>query len=299
MRKALIPIVVLCAVVAAMIAAQDRPSSAGPSPRLAKPYVPDFKRVMIVVFENADYDEAIKQPFFASLASRGALLDHFTAEAHPSQPNYVALISGSTQGVKHDANTTVDVTHVGDLLEDKGLQWKVYAEDYPGNCNLDEQQGYYVRKHVPFLSFLDVQTNPARCNRIVDASQLPVDIKNGAIPTYSLYIPNLLNDGHNTGADYADKWFSTKFGPLLNNRAFMKGLLLIVTFDESQSKVDDAGITNHILTILVGDGVKPGAVSHASYDHYSLLRLVEDRFDLGHLNLNDALATPIDDIWKK
>src|SRR5438105_2796468 len=58
-----------------------------------------FKKVVVVVLENTDYAEGLKQPFLASLAAKGALLTKFQAEAHPSQPNYIAMISGSTQGV--------------------------------------------------------------------------------------------------------------------------------------------------------------------------------------------------------
>ena len=291
--------VLLFTFVGATAVAQDRPDGSHRSSRLVKPVVPDFKRVMIVILENADYDDAIKQPFLASLARRGALLARFSAEAHPSQPNYIALISGSTQGVDGDSDATVDAPHVGDLLEKKMLQWKVYAEDYPGDCFLGSTQGDYVRKHLPFLSFVDVQTNPVRCGRIVDASQLSADIETGRLPTYSLYIPNLDNDGHDTDVAYADQWLSMKFGPLLDDKRFTRGLLFIVTFDESEGGDDESGqVPNHILTVLVGNTVKPGSVSDGSYDHYSLLRLVEDRFDLGHLGLNDALATPIDDVWK-
>src|SRR5579862_2196828 len=63
-----------------------------------------FSKIMIVVLENTDYDDALEQPFLASLAKRGMLLTNFTAETHPSQPNYIALVSGSTYDVTSDAN---------------------------------------------------------------------------------------------------------------------------------------------------------------------------------------------------
>jgi len=80
-----------------------------------------FRRVMLVVLENASYDEAAKQPFLASLGRRGGLLSNVTAEAHPSQPNYLALVAGSTFGVRSDHNVDLDASQLGDLLEAKGL----------------------------------------------------------------------------------------------------------------------------------------------------------------------------------
>lgn len=256
--------------------------------------MPRFNKVMIIVLENTSYDDAVEQPFIGSLTHRGALLTRFSAETHPSQPNYLALISGSAHGVHDDYNVSIDAPHVGDLLEAKGLQWKVYAEGYPGSCFLGDKAGDYVRKHVPFLSFTNVQTNPTRCSRIVNASQLSQDIQTGTLPNYSLYIPDQRNDGHDTGVSFADEWLSTTFGPLLLDRRFTDGLLLVVTFDEGKSFLS----SNRVLTVLLGDSVEPGARSDKAYNHYSLLRLVEDEFALGTLGENDAEAPAITGVWK-
>ncbi|MGZ3709777.1 MAG: alkaline phosphatase family protein, partial [Bdellovibrionota bacterium] len=203
-----------------------------------------FKKVMTVVLENTNYDEAVAQPFLSSLVAHGALLSEFLAEAHPSQPNYIAMISGSTHGVVADGTVNVDARHIGDLLEAKGLQWKVYAEKFPGNCFLGATSGKYARKHIPFISFKNVQSDPKRCARIVEASALQKDVSAGTLPDYSLYIPDLNTDGHDTGPAYADKFLSGFFGPLLQNPAFTKDLLLVVTFDESESYLGP----NHIFT---------------------------------------------------
>jgi hypothetical protein len=252
---------------------------------------------MIVVLENAGYDEALGQPFLRSLAAKGALLTHFSAEAHPSQPNYIALVSGSTHDVHSDDPGTLDARHVGDLLEAKGLAWKVYVESYPGDCFLGARFDNYVQKHVPFLSFRNVSTDPARCARIVDGSKLSVDIANGTLASYSLYIPDLRNDGHDTDVAYADRWLSAKFGPLLRDPRFINGMLFVVTFDEAAHS-PLLPSSNHIFTVLVGGGVDAGSRADDAYNHYSLLRLVEDQFGLGALGHKDAIAPVITGIWR-
>jgi hypothetical protein len=261
----------------------------------ANPGTRTFTKAMIVVLENTDYETALHQPFLASLAKRGALLTNFTAEAHPSQPNYLALISGSTHNVASDGNVSLDGRHIGDLLEAKSLKWKAYAEGYPGNCFLGAEYGTYVRKHVPFLSFKSVQTEQKRCAQIVNASELAIDLQTGKLPDYSLFIPDLQNDGHDTGVAHADRWLRKTFGPLLENPDFMRGMLLIVTFDESAGS---SSSSNHVATILVGDAIAPGTVLSANFNHYSLLRLIEDQFELGNLGQNDAWATSIKGLWK-
>ena len=256
--------------------------------------VPRFDKVMIVVLENANYKDALAQPFLRQLAKGGALLSEYYAEGRPSLPNYIALTAGTTAGLTSNGPVSLRVRHIGDLLEAKGKTWKVYAEGYPGRCFLGERSGFYVRKHVPFLSFVNVQKDASRCAKIVEASALTSDVVSGHLPDYSLYIPDEKNDGHDTGPAFADRWLARVFGPLLNNQTFMKGLLFVVTFDEA----DGNDRTNHVFTALVGESVLSSSVSKTAYNHYSLLRTIEDGFRLGTLGQNDASAFPIVGAWR-
>jgi Phosphoesterase family len=255
---------------------------------------PRFNRVMIIVLENANYADALRQPFLGKLASSGALLSQFYAEAHPSLPNYIALTAGTLADVTSNGPVSLSLRHIGDLLEAKGKTWKVYAEAYPGHCFLGGQAGTYVRKHVPFLSFENIQRDARRCANVVEASALASDVATGNLPAYSLYIPDQKNDGHDTGPAFADRWMAQAFGPLLKNHAFMKGLLLVVTFDEA----DKSDPTNRIFTVLTGESVLSGSISKSPYNHYSLLRTIENVLTLGTLGQNDATASPVAGVWR-
>ena len=252
----------------------------------------NFNKVMIIVFENEDFNNAVKQPYFNSLMREGAIATNYHAETHPSQGNYVALISGSLFGVRDDRNTNIDQRHIGNLLEDAGKSWKVYAEGYPGNCFVGAQSGRYVRKHVPFISFLNVQTNPARCARIQDTNSFTRDFEAGTLPEYSLYVPDLNNDGHDTGVAFGDKWLKARFDPILHSPKMPKDLLVIITFDEG-SRFSD----NRIYTLFWGANTKRGSSTNQPYTHYSTLRTIEEEFAVGSLGQNDARAIPITDIW--
>ena len=73
--------------------------------------------------------------------------------AHPSYPNYLALTSGSTWGIASDTQRTIDATHIGNLLEERGKSWKIYAGGCPRHFVLGRKAGAYPHKHVPFLSY--------------------------------------------------------------------------------------------------------------------------------------------------
>jgi hypothetical protein len=264
----------------------------------AKSYVPNvtqphFKKVLIIIFENANYEKAMAQSYFKKLSEEGALFTNFNGEAHPSQANYVALIAGDTYGIKNDKNVDLNGSHIGDLLDAKGLTWKAYAEKYPGNCFLGTSSGKYARKHLPFISFKNIQDNPERCANLVDGAAFDADLAAGTLPDYALYVPDLKNDGHDTGVSFADQWLHDKFGSLFKDADFMRDRIVMITFDESQSTNP-----NHIYTVLYGDSVKAGSVVSIRHDHYSLLRLIEDEMGLGSLNMSDAQASPITGIWQ-
>jgi hypothetical protein len=253
----------------------------------------NFKKVLVIVFENTDYQDAMKQPYFNSLTKEGALLTNFTAATHPSQGNYIAMIAGSTFNIKDDKIIDLNERHIGNLLEDVKKDWKIYAEDYPGNCFQGKTSGKFARKHVPFISFTNVQQNPSRCAKIVEGKEFFKDFNLGNLKDFSMYIPDMRNDGHDTGGAFGDKWFKENFDSILHSPKFPKDLLVVVTFDEGTR------LNNQIYTLLYGANVLPAAKSNKPNNFYTLLKTYEDELGLGSLNRNDASAVKIDDIWKK
>ena len=275
-------------------AADPVQETSSPPPPFPQPA--PFRRVFVVVLENADAEEALQQPYLRKLANRGALLSRSAFVARPSQPNYLAMTSGGIHGVATNDPVTRDVRHLGDLLEEKGRTWKSYTEDYPGGCFLGAESpaGHYVRKHQPFLTYKNVQDDPARCARVVPATELSADVRNRTLADFSLFIPNNENNGHEPkDVAFAARWLERTFEPLLQDRAFLDGLLFVVTFDESEKSH-----TRPIYTVLLGDGVQPGAVTDFPYNHYSLLRTIEDGLGLGTLGREDAKAVPIGGVWR-
>jgi hypothetical protein len=265
-------------------------------------------RVVLVVLENGDPDNASRQPFMKYLAQTGMVLTSYYAVAHPSQPNYVAMISGSTAGAMTDSAVRLPSTrkHLGNILP--AGAWRVYAENYPalpGRCNLIKQGGgsdfQYVRRHVPFLSFADVQDG--KCMGIVrlntatdDVGALKADIDNQRLPAFSMIIPNLEHDGHEpSNATNASAWLMTNLKPLLENRKFTDGLVLILTYDEDDSARQANG--NRVFTVLWGDHVKVGT-SRDVYDHEDLLATICALLGVVPPPFDEKGVRPIGGIWK-
>lgn len=277
-----------------------------------------FDRVLIIVLENVDYELAIQNKDLAGLASQGASFTNFHALFHPSYPNYLAMVAGTDFGThnrpRYLADNQVDFPDdaehrtIADRLIASGLDFKQYAEELPqGTCpwNLSSQhvadrRGNYVRRHVPFMSFREVQQK--WCDRVVrvdsaSAKNFFVQDANKGLVAYSFYTPNMVHDGHDTSVTVAGAWVK-KFLDETFPEKLRKGTLVVVTFDESGGNRD-----NRIYTVFLGDMVKPAnqqdpAALGRHYTHYSVLRTVEDNFGLAPLTANDRDAQPIIDIWK-
>jgi len=256
----------------------------------------DVKHVVIVILENKNADDARAQPFMRSLANDGAYLAEYYAITHPSQPNYIAMISGSTDGVSGDGNVTLDRPHIGQFVT-----WKTYAEDYQERgCHAEKQIGRYVRKHNPFISFADVADHEA-CRNIVPFTRFADDIKSGNLPQLSLIIPNLDDDAHDQPVRFADDWLAANFKPLMTDPNLWSDTLLVVTFDEDAKLLKTVGGDgNRVYMALWGGAILPHSViSDVSYDHYDLLRTIEEIFHVpSTLAAGDAAAHPIGGIWK-
>ena len=296
--------------------AQEKRDEAARAAERAKAH--HFDRVLIIVLENVDYERAIQDPNLAALAEQGASFTNFHALFHPSYPNYLAMIAGTDFGISRrgsyfgdkQVNFPDDSDHrtIADRLVAAGLDFKQYAEELPtAFCpwqihseHVASKLGDYARKHVPFLSFQEVQKK--WCDRVirVDSTQADnyfvEDARKGLV-AYSFYSPNMNHDGHDTTVIVAGAWVR-KFLDESFPAKLRQGTLVIVTFDESGGNQD-----NRIYTVFLGDMVKPASEQDAAalghhYNHYSVLRTIEDNFGLKPLTANDRDATPITGIWK-
>jgi len=234
-----------------------------------------FDRILIIPLENTDYDSALRDPYLSSLATRGLLFTNYLATTHPSQPNYLVMASGTTGNVTDDDPHMVYERNIVDILEEYGVSWRAYMENYPGGCSNVTQtpDGLYQRKHNPFISFHSVIDNPERCARIVNATEFERDVENNCMPEYAFYTPNMHNDGHDSNVSVASAWLERFLEPKFRDPKFMQGrMLVVVTFDERE---DYDGEENKVWTVMVGSAVrKHGKKVHQRWGHEGLIELV-------------------------
>ncbi|HXM72353.1 MAG TPA: alkaline phosphatase family protein [Candidatus Dormibacteraeota bacterium] len=278
------------------------------------------QHVFVIMMENTGYNSLIgnpNAPWINSAANTYGLATSYFGVSHPSQPNYIAATSGGTNGVLDDTDKTINVQNVIDQLERKDKTWKAYMQSL-SLCNGNKLahacgNQLYERKHNPFVSYLDVQSSPARMAKIVDLSQLGTDLSTGRVPNFVWISPDQCSDMHGRAATPADpcdfsqvqtlistgdKFLHDTVGAIMSSRAWTRNSVIFVTWDESDFTGNGTGPFGfgdtsgccdanpgggHVVTLVISHSNHGANQSDVSYNHYSLLRTIQDGWRLGCL----------------
>ncbi|HSV10714.1 MAG TPA: alkaline phosphatase family protein [Hanamia sp.] len=269
--------------------------------------LPKPSHIVVIVEENHGFDQIIgseNAPYINQLAKEGTLFTNSEAITHPSQPNYLALFSGSTQNVDGDeclmGKGQYVTPNLGAALIKAGYTFKGYSETLPKvgfqGCSYQQKKGYnYARKHAPWVNWQGDKENGLPDSTNQPLTDFPTDFNK--LPTVSFVIPNEGNDMHNIDLDgdsaaikRADQWLKDHLSSYVQ-WARKNNSLLILTFDEDQK---GSMLSNHIATIFVGEMVK-NKLNSNSISHYNVLRTIEDMYRLPPSGNGNART--IDDIW--
>jgi len=290
-----------------------------------------FDRVLIIMFENMYRGYIMQNPYMRDLAAQGINMSNYHGVMHPSQTNYISSIAGELCNVSDDDRPPpLPQRTIVDLIEEKGLIWKAYMDAY-NPATLKWSKGFvpqddfpYLIKHNPFSSFANIIEDKERWQRVVSAHQLYEDAASGNLPEYCWFTPDMWNDGHySVGTqsgpherapalvDQQALWLEYFFGMLKfpgPDSILPDGTLVVVTYDEADfeaefdpkaSKKYTYDGPNQIYTVLLGSMVEKGRVEPGGYNHYSLIRTIEENFNLGTLAKNDQHSNWFQFLWKR
>lgn len=264
---------------------------------------PRYDHIVIVVEENRTLTQIIgdrvNAPYINSLADGGVVMGSMYALVHPSQPNYIHLLSGDNQGVIDDnlpPNFSTNVTstypfrtpNMAAALISAGFTFAGYSEQLEAAGTVDwadydphsaTHPGiYYRRKHNPWANWV-AKVSPIPANQITGSvnrafTQFPTNY--ATLPSVSFVIPNQLHDMHDGSRKEGDDWLRDNLNSYAQ-WARTNNSLLIITWDE-----DDYNSINQIPTVFYGAGLREGTVAPGTWTLHNLLRTIEDMYGTTH-----------------
>lgn len=239
----------------------------------AAPGTPHYSHVVWIMLENTGYSVigSRQAPYLNRLASACGLATKDYAVSHPSLPNYVALTSGSTQGITDDGDPSAHPLSAPSIFSQLGSDWRVLAESMPRSCD-HVTSGDYAARHNPAVYF------PA-LNSICQHNDVPLKLPLDLSARFTFIVPNICNDMHSCPVSAGDAWLSRMIPKIITSSQYQsRSLVLFVTFDES-----DTQPSNRVPTIVIAPSVPRGTRVGVYFTHYSLLRTTESLLHVGFL----------------
>jgi hypothetical protein len=231
--------------------------------------------------ENEDYGSIIgssSAPYLNSLASTYGLATSYSAISHPSLPNYIALTSGSDQGITDDSDPSSHQLNVPSIFSQlPGGGSRSLGENMPANCTRSDSGNYAVR-HNPEAYYTNLGGD---CGTY--------DVPFGAAPDlsarFTFVTPNLIDDMHDGTISDGDNFLKSYIPELMATPQYQSGSTVIfIVWDEN------SGSGGNQVPLLVISPYTHSVHDATPYTHYSLLRTTEQLLGLPLLG-NAASAT--------
>jgi hypothetical protein len=310
------------------------PAPPPPTPPVST--VGELDHVFMVYMENKGYTDitgSTKAPFLNSLINAYGHANQYHGLTHPSLPNYYPVIGGTDFGLTYNCGTPcIDATTtLVSNIEAAGKTWKGYAQSLQPGADPLVSSGDYANDQLPFPAFKSIANDPAAVARIVPLEQMAEDLKSVATaPNYAWFAANedfngegpvdfpwgilkfalsQLEPGNPYNIPALDQFLSETVPVVLNSAVWKdptRKSTLIVTFDEdnNNTSLGFGNQGNRVVFVVIPSqgalaaGMRGGAFTATNhYNHYSLLRFIEDSLGLPTLTNNDKFAAPLNEFW--
>jgi len=242
-----------------------------------------FSHVVWIMLENVGYGVigSPSAPYLNQLASRCALATNYYAVSHPSLPNYIALTSGSTQGINNDDDPSSHPLDTPSIFSQLGSNWRALVESMPGPCD-HVTSGLYAARHNPAVYYATIGST---CQARDVPMRIPLDLSAG----FTIIVPNICDDMHSCPISIGDAWLR-RIVPLIvqSSQYQSRSLVLFITFDEN-----DSGAANKVPTLVISPSTPSGERVGTRFTHYSLLKTSEMLLHLGQLGQARTAASMI------
>lgn len=246
-------------------------------------------------------------PYYWNLADEYVLFDRFFSSAHGgSLPNHMYWVTATAGAATNRIPTEGygNLPTIFDRLEERGIAWKFYVQNYDPDVTYrvltsdDNQPSQLLR--VPLLNFARFVDNPNLANKIVDLNEYFTDLQNGTLPAVAYIISSGASEHPPGSVQAGQRFVKTLIQALMQSQAWDRSAFLM-TYDDwggwydhaTPPQVDEFGYGFRVPALLISPYAKRGQIDSTELDFTSILRFIEDNYNLRPLARRDAQARSI------
>ena len=241
-------------------------------------------------------------PYYWNLADEFVLFDKFfTSYAGGSLENHFYWTS-AFRGIDDTGAAIQDAPTIFDHLREAGVTWKFYVQNYEPALTYRTVDQYPSNRAsqiiwAPILRLDRFIDDPELNKNIVDLSQYYEDLKNGTLPQVAYIVPSGPSEHPPSNIQSGMRFVKTLIQMLTQSDYWEKSAFLLVYDDWGgwydhvlPPKVDDYGYGMRVPGILVSAYAKKGYIDSTPLDFASILKFIEDNWDVAPLQERDANA---------
>ena len=258
-------------------------------------------------------------PNYWDYARHYTLADRFFSSLNgPSMPNHVYTVAASSGGlITNVCSQDHELEALENAMDDpdgfsfaaiinrfasQGVTWKYYVEtpenvpDAPDPCHVRHPAPTQLGLWNPLPGFKSIRDNPKLMARLVNQTDYFRDLKQGTLPQVSWLIPDFQDSEHPPESSAQGMWYVTRLVNALMESKYWASSAIFLTWDDyggfydhvPPPEVDAFGFGPRVPLLVISPYAKPGYVTSQTGGFESILRFIEERFNLKHLTKRDG-----------
>lgn len=244
-------------------------------------------------------------PYYWKLAQESVLCDHyFCSVLGPTLPNRLYLVSGTSDGLQNDPaslNTAFSQATLFDQLLAQGITWRYYVSDYSSLAPTIAKELLMC----PLLWFPRIMNDSAMSQNIVPMSHFYTDLAAGNLPQVAFIAPGALDCEHPPDDVQVGMRYVQSMVNALQTSDYWPKSAFILNYDEAGGfydhvaprQVDSFGLGMRVPCLVASPWVQPGKINHTTFDHTSVLKMIQQRFGLAPLTSRNRIMNSLAQVF--
>jgi phospholipase C len=242
-------------------------------------------------------------PYYWNLADEYVLFDHFFSSDHGgSFANHMYWVSAHPGGDSVSENGYADVPTIFDRLEERGVSWKFYVQNYDPEITYRSLSNFSGNRAsqviwVPLLNMDRFLDDPKLSSHIVDLNQYFVDLENGTLPEVAYIAPSGASEHPPGSIRSGQKFVKSLIQALMRSGAWDSSAFLLLYDDwggwydhVKPPQVDENGYGMRVPGLLISPYARRGYIDSTMLDFTSVLKFIEENWNLKPLAARDSQA---------